>query len=303
MRSIFSILALTILLSSCNNSVDQSDKRIISVSILPQKYFVESLLGEGFEVNVLIPPGTSPASYDPTPKQLKDLNQSEFYLKMGYLGFELAWMESIKKNHKDLNIVNLSSGINLIMGEEDHGDLEDEGAGEGESLDHDHDHSGVDPHIWMSPKSALWIAENTANALIRFDPACKDLIRNKLDSLKVVIAQLDKEMEAVCNQMSNKKFIIYHPALTYLARDYGLEQIAMEFEGKDPSAAHIKKLIDRAKNEHITVVFIQKEFDKENAKQISKDINGKLIQIDPLAENWEAQMRDLIKTFKSIQID
>ena len=285
------IAAILLFLGACNSAEkNEADKRIITVSILPQKYFVEQLTGDEFDINVMLPPGSSPASYDPTPRQLRGLNQSAFYLKMGYLGFEVAWMESIKKNHKDLKIIDLSAGINLI-----HGDAEDEGH---EEDGHLHDHSGIDPHIWMSPKSAAIMADNTAKAIIRFDPACQDLIRSNLADLKARISALDQEFEVLSQQLENKKFILFHPALTYLARDYGLQQIAIEFEGKEPSAAHMKKLIDMAKAEDITKVFIQKEFDKETARQITNDLNAKLIQIDPLAENWEEQMEELLEAFR-----
>ncbi len=296
MRSIsFGLITLIFLLQACNNPEENTvEKPIISVSILPQKYFIEQLAGNEFVVNVLLPPGNSPASYDPTPRQLRNLSKSELYLKIGHLGFELAWMESIKKNHKDLKIIDLSAGIDLIQGDEEVDGHEEDKPGKR----HVHDHGGIDPHIWMSPKSAVILAENTANAIIRFDPVCQDLIRQNLAVFIEKINALDQDLEAISKKLKNKKFIIFHPALTYLARDYGLEQIPMEFEGKEPSAAYMKQLIDLAKAENISRVFIQKEFDQAKAQQITKDLNAKLIQIDPLAEDWEGQMRELIQAFK-----
>ena len=141
------LVTFLLLLTACNSSTEQNGKKIISVSIIPQKYFVEMIAGDEFEINVLIPPGSSPASYDPSPKQLKDLNKSKVYLKVGHLGFEKAWMTSIKKNHEDLKIADLSAGCDLVQGVE----TEEEHAAHG----HDHSHAGIDPHIWMSPKSAL----------------------------------------------------------------------------------------------------------------------------------------------------
>jgi zinc transport system substrate-binding protein len=294
MRSIFLILvAFIFVFSGCNNQNNQTlDKEIISVSILPQKYFIEQLTADKFFVNVMLPPGTSPASYDPSPKKLRELNHSELYLKIGHLGFELVWMESFQKNHKELKVIDLSTGIELIRGEE-------EGNHEGEEPGHDHDHSGIDPHIWMSPKSAAILAQNTANAIISLDPASETLVNQKLAILLEKINKIDRDFETLSNQLENKKFIIFHPALTYLARDYGLEQIPMEFEGKKPSASHLKGLIDLAKAEDIHLVFIQKEFDQNNARQIAEDLDALLIQIDPLAEDWEAQMNELLEAFKN----
>ncbi len=290
MRYISIALVTTLLLlSACNSTNEQSEKRIISVSIIPQKYFVEMLAGDEFEVNVLVPPGSSPASYDPSPKQLRNLNKSEIYLKLGHLGFEKAWMTSIRKNHEHLKVADLSAGCDLMQGIE----TEEENAAHG----HDHSHAGIDPHIWMSPKSALVIAENTAKAIIRFDPACQDMIRQRLEELKKIILDLDKDFQEMSDKLENKKFIIFHPSLTYLARDYGLEQIPMEYGGKEPSAAYMKRLIDKAKSENIKTVFIQKEFDQDNAKQISIDLDARLVQIDPLAEDWKSQMEQLLSAF------
>lgn len=284
------LVTIMLLFAACNSPKDSNEKRIISVSILPQKYFVESLAGDEFDINVLVPPGNSPASYDPSPKQLRDLSKSEAYLKVGHLGFEKAWMGSIMKNHSGLKIYDLSAGINLIQGEE----TAEENAAHG----HDHSHAGMDPHIWMSPKTALLMAENTAKAIILFDPTCQGIVRQNLEKLKVRINNLSEDFQNLSDNLENKKFIIFHPALTYLARDYGLEQIPMEFEGKEPSAVYMRELIDKAKAEDIKTVFIQKEFNQDNARQISKDLNARLVQIDPLAEDWEVQMRDLLQAFK-----
>jgi len=290
MRYISIALVTTLLLlSACNSTDEQNDKRVISVSIIPQKYFVEMLAGDEFEVNVLVPPGSSPASYDPSPKQLRDLNKSKIYLKIGHLGFEKTWMASIRKNHKHLKVADLSVGCELMQGVE----TEEEHAAHG----HDHSHAGIDPHIWMSPKSALIMAENTAKAIIRYDPVCQDMINHNLEKLKRIILELDKEFQEMSDQLENKKFIIFHPALTYLARDYGLEQIPMEYGGKEPSAAYMKRLIDKARSEDIKTVFIQKEFNQDKAKQISIDLDARLVQIDPLAENWQSQMEQMLAAF------
>ena len=301
MRSAFILIIAVFILHACSNTEkSDSEKRIISVSILPQKYFVEELAGDEFEVNVLIPPGASPASYDPTPKQLRDLNKSGLYLAMGHLGFELAWMESITRNHKELKVIDLSAGIDLITGEEmesGHEEGHDHGPGDA----HDHDHSGIDPHIWMSPKSAAIMVDQMAKAINRYEPACQDLVLANLSSLLERIDVLDRRMDSVASQLKNKKFIIFHPALTYLARDYGLEQIPMEFGGKEPSASYMKKIIDRAKAENINTVFIQKEFDQNNARQIARELDARLIQIDPLAADWEAQMKETIDAFANFQ--
>lgn len=281
-------LAITgLTLSSCSQKEEQN---VITVSIIPQKYFVELLAGNNYAINVMIPPGASPASYEPSPKQMKDLDASGIYLAVGHLGFEKAWLPRLEKNHPKLKIIDTSSGIPLITEEHQDGEVHEDG----------HHHHGTDPHIWMSPKQAKQMVHNLASGLILHDNACKDLIIQNRDSLLTVLDTMDSLFTVSLEQLENKKFIIFHPALTYLARDYGLEQISMEFEGKEPSPAHLKKIVDRARAENIRVLFIQKEFDVENATQLAKEIDGQLIRIDPLAANWEEQMWDILNKLKTL---
>lgn len=264
---------------------------MVTVSIIPQKYFIDQLTSGGFDVNVMVPAGASPASYEPTPRQMKDLEASGLYFAIGHLGFEKAWLPRIKKNQPDLKVIDTSVGIDLITDEHQ----------EGEVHDHDgHHHHGTDPHIWMSPRQVSTMINHMAGALIRHDQACQDLITSNRDSLLNRLEELDSLFKQEMGKLSNRKFIIFHPALTYLARDYGLEQISMEFEGKEPAPAHMKRIVDRAKAEDIRVIFIQKEFDQENATQLSKEIDGQLIQIDPLAENWMDQMYFVLDKLKKL---
>ncbi len=290
-----SILIFTALLLnlSCNNSFEK-DLEIVSVSILPQKYFIEALSGDHFTINVLIPTGANPASYEPSPRQMTALDQSGLYLRIGQIGFEKAWMPRIEKNYPDMHIADLSAGIEL-MGESE---VEHEHEQDAKHEDQ-HDH-GIDPHIWLSPKAAKTIVNNTANALIRFDGSCKDLIRQKQDSLIAQIDILDQEFTATISLLANRKFLIFHPALTYLARDYDLEQISMELEGKEPSVAHFKEIVDRTKAENIKVIFIQKEFETRNAEQMAQETGARIIQIDPLEENWMKQMKELLIKLKDL---
>ena len=286
------LLIISVLfISACQSNNRDSEKKSITVSILPQKYFVQSLIGDKLNINVMVAPGASPASYEPTPRQMAELTQSDLYLMMGHLGFEEAWIPRIEKTNPDLKIIDLSSGITLL------GEESEEEHGADESDEH---HHGVDPHIWMSPKQAKKIVQNTASALIKYEESCKDLILQKRDSLIGLIDDLDQRYSAAMDLIQNRKFIIFHPALTYLANDYQLEQIAMEFEGKEPSPSYFKSIVDRAKSENIGLLFIQKEFDIENAKQMAREIGAELIQIDPLDEDWFEQMEDILEKLKML---
>ncbi|MCK5821914.1 MAG: zinc ABC transporter substrate-binding protein [Bacteroidales bacterium] len=284
------LLLIIGLFASCKQESKQPDEQSVTVSILPQKYFVQALMGNRFEVNVMVTPGASPANYEPTPRQMAALSKSGLYLTIGHLGFEEAWVPRFQKTYPSLKIVNSSSGIKLLGEEEE------------EEEDHGHSHKhGIDPHVWMSPKQARQIVINTAGALTKFDEACKDLIAHNRDSLLNVLDDLDQRYTEALAPIQNRKFIIFHPALSYLARDYHFEQIAMEFEGKEPSPAYFKSIVDRAKSEEIKLLFIQKEFDIENARQMAREIGAELIQIDPLAEDWYSQMLDILKKLQKLK--
>lgn len=286
--SALSAVIMLMLLSGCQNPNESTDELIVTVTIVPQQFFVKELGKDQFQVNIMIPPGTGHANYDPAPQQITALAKSSGYLKLGYLGFEEAWLPRLIENHPDLPVFELSKGIQPITAAET-AHVHDE-----DDPDHHH-HEGVDPHIWMSPKSAVTIARETANALIRIDPACEQMIRKNLDSLETRIQRLDQAFTERTRNIESKSFIIFHPALTYLARDYGLEQIPMELGGKEPSAAHLKELVDQAISKNIKTIFVQKEYDIENAEVLSREIGAEVIQIDPLSPDWETEMWKILE--------
>jgi zinc transport system substrate-binding protein len=257
------------------------DDKQITVSILPQKYIVKALLGDSVKVNTMIAEGNSPATYSPTHEQIKEVSISPLYLKVGYLGFEQAWCDRFKELNGDLRVVDLSAGIKMIR-EEDavHGDHVHEG--------------GVDPHTWTSPKTMKKIAQNTKEALIQHYPEFKDLIESNYLVLTDSLSKIDSLFESSLKKLENKSFLIFHPAYTYLARDYELEQISIEHKGKEPSVQWLQKVIREAKNKNIRAIFIQKEFDKRSAEIISQELNIPIVTVNPLAEDWYGEMLQLL---------
>jgi len=270
---------------SCKSNKNKVDNKLISVSILPQKYFIERIAGDDFKVNVLIPPGASPASYEPTPKQMQDMSQSSLYLKIGHIPFEKAWLNKLFEGNDHIKSFDISQGIEFIKGPKiRHGD-------------HFHE-NGVDPHVWSSPKTAKQLIANTYKVLLQLAPEKEQEYTTNYMKLMSDINVMDKGAKAIFDQTPNKAFMIYHPALSYMARDYGLTQISIEHDGKTPSPAHMKHIIDLAKKHKIKTIFIQKQFNIENATIIAKEINAKLIQIDPLSINWLEEMNQIISNLK-----
>lgn len=282
MKNYLYLSVLLYLIIGCNSTNDNKD--VISVTIEPQRYFVEKIVGDKFEVNTIVPAGTSPETYDPTPSQMVDLGRSRLYFKVGYLGFENAWGHTLEENNVDVKIINSSVNIKLIEGDEHSIEI-------GEFDEHDgHSHHGVDPHIWSSPKSALIMAENMLNALVVADVENQKYYRDNYKLLEEEIIETDRRINELLENASVKSFIIYHPALGYFARDYGITQYSIEFEGKKPSPQQLKEMIDFVNTQGIKTIFVQKGFDMKNAESLANEVQASIHSIDPLSYNWSEEL-------------
>ncbi|MDR1403176.1 MAG: zinc ABC transporter substrate-binding protein [Tannerellaceae bacterium] len=273
------VVALLLSLTGCNGR--QGNEKIISVTIEPQRYFAERIGGDKFTIHTVVPAGQSPETYDPAPQQMIRVSKSLAYLQIGYIGFEQAWMQNIRENNPEMKIFDLSEGIELI-----HGTDEADGAD-----DHrDHHHAGIDPHIWSSIRGAKTIARNTLSAFLALDKEHTPYYRQNYNRLMEEIDETGAELAKWTSLLSNRTFIIYHPALTYFAKEFNLTQLCIEMDGKEPSPAQLKGLVETAKEHQTKVVFIQQEFDRKNAELIAKETGCRLVTINPLAYNWSEEM-------------
>lgn len=275
---IFILLMIFLFLLSCKSSTQKQEEHVLTVTIEPQRFFLERIVGEHFKVNTLVPPGSSPETYEPAPAVMVDLGKSDAYFKVGFLGFENAWSENLQQNNPNVKIVDCSAGIDLIYESQDHPD------------EHGHHHGGADPHVWSSPKTAKVFVKNMFDAVIAIDPSNKDQYQQNFDSLSILIDKTDSVVTNMLKDIPSRSFIIYHPALAYFARDYGLKQYTIEFEGKKPSPVQIKNIVDLAKKENINIVFVQLGFDSKNAEVIAKEIGANVYTINPLAYEWGEEM-------------
>lgn len=295
MKKILILLTVvSFLFGSCSNrshksSKDaQSDSAAVFVSILPLKYFAKKIIGDRFPVEVMVPPGASPATYAPTPRQMQKLSNSAAYFAVGHLGFENAWLERIRESNPNMEVFFTDTGIDLIKGDTlQHGD-------------HAH-HEGVDPHIWTSPKQAKQIAINIFEGMVAIDPGNREYYYQNLQKLFDEIARVDHEVSLKLDLIKGKRFLIFHPSLGYLARDYGLIQESIEFEGKSPSPKHMQEIVEQARKQHIKLILIQKQFDKADAETIAKEIHADVVQVDPLDEDWPKETLSIAaKLFDSL---
>lgn len=299
MKHLFLILTL-FLLASCNTASRKTaadEKPVIIVTIEPLRYFTEAIAGDRFTVVSMVPKGSSPETYDPTPEQLMKLAGSKAYLRIGHIGFEQVWLDRLSSNAPHLPFYDMSRGIDLIF-DESHahhhgpaGDIDEEETEIADTTDESAPMPGVEPHVWNSAANAQIIAANIMRTLCNIDKQGEDLYLQRYDSLRRRIDRVD----SLCRQTldspeADHAFMIYHPALSYFARDYGLHQLPIEADGKEPSPAHLKELISEARQEKVEVVFVQPEFDRRNAELVAKQVGARVVDINPLAYDWEAEM-------------
>ena len=293
--NILFLVLIALCFSACKGHIER--EKIITVTIEPQKYFAEQLAGDLFKIVTMVPAGTSPETYDPSPVQITNLAKSTAYFQIGKIGFEDVWMNKIKENDPGLLIFDNGAGINYIGSVCDHDHNHDHGHAHahahGESDDHHHHHhaheGGVDPHTWNSPKEALLIVENMYKAFVEIDKENEKIYTENFNRLKSEILNTDSIVTSLLANADCKTFVIYHPALTYFARDYGFKQLCIEMEGKEPSPEQIRQLVETVKAENVKTIFIQQEFDQKNAELISKETGCKLIVINPLSYNWSEE--------------
>ena len=272
------------LLTACSGPDSKQEIPTLTVTLEPLRYFTEAIAGDKFQVVSMVPKGSNPETYAPTPQQLVRLNQSQAYFRIGYIGFEQAWMERLEANAPQLKIVDTSRKVHLIKGKGHyHGDHYHEG--------------GVEPHIWNSAQNAMVITRNIYTALCELDANNQAYYKQRLDSIQQVIKQTDQTIKETL-QHADSTFLIYHPALSYFARDYGLTQISIEEDGKEPSPAQLSKLIEQCREKQAKTIFVQQEFDTRNAQLIADELGIPVTPINPLNYNWTEEMLHIASSLK-----
>lgn len=273
MKNYFRILLLAALVATVGCTEQKREpSNTIFVSIAPLKPIVEGIVGDDFTVSVIVPQGAAPETFEPTPKQLSEIENAKFIFSVGLLDFEKNLVQRISKSGQ---IVELYKGVELMQG----------------TCSHGHKH-GVDPHIWCSPKSLGTMADNAYKAISADMPDSLHYAEN-YNKLCVKVLELEEEVAEIFHSSKQSAFIIYHPALTYLARDYDLKQIAIEEHGKEPSVRRIGEIIEYARKEGIKRVLYQSELPASSVEAICKDSGAQAVEINPLAEDIFANIRTI----------
>ena len=281
MKRFLYLIILCVILAGCKGtSQKQADsgktsgkeKPAVTVTISPYKYFVDQIAKGKVDVNVMVSNGNNPETYEPYAQQMMELSKSALYLKVGSIGFEQTWMKKLQDNAPDMKVIDTSVGIKPAKTPG----------------------GNIDPHVWMSCSNARIIASNILKALCELEPKNKAFFEKNYQSLLSIIDKRDSTIKESFKKNPDlvRKFVIYHPILTYFARDYQLEQLAIEEEGREPSASQLKSLIERARKEKIKFCLIQAEFANRNTTTFIKESHTKPMNINPLQGDWNWAMQE-----------
>ena len=283
-----------------------SAKVDVFVSIAPQKYFVQQIGKDLVEVHVMVQPGADPHTYEPKPRQMVALAKTQLYFAIG-VEFEKARLKKISAANPQMKVIHTDEGIRKIpMPAHQHHDEEENDqtsahSAEAEHGDGDepHGHGGLDPHIWLSPPLVMQQAQTILAALQAVDPLHRSNYEANYEAFSSEIAALDAELKDIFSGKQGLQFIVFHPAWGYFAHAYGLVQVPVEIEGKNPKPAQLKELIEHAKEKNIKVIFVQPQFSTKSAELIAREIDGQVVFADPLAENWDNNLRAVAARFRA----
>ncbi len=261
------------------------------VSILPQADMVRRIGGERVEVEVLVGQGQSPEMYEPTPRQMARLGQAEVWLRVG-VPFETALLPRIAGAFPALPVVDTRAGIALLpMGEQAApGHVHDSHRGGGHA---GHVHEGDDPHLWLDPRRVRAQLDTIAAALARLRPDCAEEFERNRDLFAAELDTLDAELAALLAPHRGCAFHVYHPAFGYFAAAYGLTQIPVQVDGREPTARELAAVIERARRDGARVLFTQPQYAARGARAAAEALGARLVELDDLAPDYVPNLRRL----------
>jgi len=274
-----------------------ASKSELTVNILPQKYFVEKIVKDKFNINVMVKPGVSPHNFEPKPSQMKSLVVSKAFFLIGDSS-EKAWLEKFKQNAKNTLFVDTTVGIEKMeMIAHDHEENETHGHHEDHEHEEAHEHSGLDPHIWLEPTLVKIQAKNIYEAMLKIDSTNSDFYKTNYEEFLKELDSLDQDIKTLLSPHKDKAFMVFHPSWGYFAKRYEIEQISIEIQGKEPKPNELVKLIEEAKKHDIKIIFVSPQFSQKSAQAISKNIGANVGAIDPLSDDWQ---KNLLKVASEI---
>ena len=289
-RLMFAAVLFGLALACGSVSAGDSQRLAIVVSILPQKYFVEKIGGPSVTVSVMVPPGSSPEYYEPKPRQMSELAKAQVYFALG-VSFEKVWMEKMQAISPAMVVVQTDAKIAKIRMEGRHSHE----TGQARQAPH----GEADPHVWLAPGPVKIQAAAIRDGLVRIDPAGTARYAENYHRFVQELDELDAELKGLLAEKSGRQFLVFHPAWGYFAQAYGLKQVAIEAEGKEPKPAELQAAIAQARQKGIRTIFVQPQHSTKTAATIAKALGGEVVSADPLAGDWPGNLREVARKFKA----
>jgi len=274
---------------SCTKKEPPSEGKLsVLVTIAPYAYFVERIAGETIAVQTLIPPSMNIHTYEPTPKLVEMSTQAKVWFRIDE-PFEKKIVQALLEKNPQQKIVNLQEGLPLLSSE----DAVELGSCEAYA------HGGEDLHTWLSPKLALRQAKVISETLIALFPENKELYQKNFNDLALDMKKLDRNLDTLVTPYKGDALLVSHPALGYFCHDYGLFQLSVECEGKEPRPKDVERILMQAKKYTVRCVFLQRGFNNRGAILIGKKLQLPIYQIDPYAKDYLKNMREIAKYISS----
>lgn len=258
-------------------------KPIVLISVAPYEYLIKEIAGDTVQVNVMLPPGANPHSYEPNPKDVLEAAKASIWFQIGE-SFEAQATPALKSSNPKLEFVNLQKGLDLIRPD----------SKTPQCCPHHHD---ADPHFWLSPKLMKKQAATIADVLAKHYPENKDMYASNLIKLQNDLEQLDRDLETVLKDIPQKTIMVSHPSISYVARDYGLTLLSLESEGRDPTPLKVTQIIEEARQKKIKVIYIQEELNAKGAKLVADIIGAKVVTLDIFRTDYPESMREMAAHF------
>ncbi len=262
------------------------------VSILPQAYLVERIGGDHVEVRILVGEGQEPHTFEPTPAQMAALAQSDVYFTIG-VPFESALLSRVRSLFPHLSITDTVRGVRLRY-------FDEENEADAHQLPDAHAHGGrmPDPHTWLDPGRVKIMAGNIALSLKALDPEHGDVFERNLERLLQDLDRADARIARILEPLKGRRIYVFHPAFGYFCEAYGLEQMALEAQGKEPGAKQLARIIEKARDEGVKVIFVQSQFSGKAASAIAESIGGVVVPINPLPTDYLPEIVSLAEKIR-----
>lgn len=250
-------------------------KPIVAVSIVPEATFAKAVCGDLAQIVTIVPPGSSPETYEPTPKAMADFSSAQIYFT---IGVPVETASVLQKVPNTMKLVKLEEKVAKAY------------------PDRKFESGERDPHIWLSPKRAKVMVQTIADEMSALDSTHKAQYEANATNYEKQLDSLDTDLKSTLSSVQNKTFIVFHPAFGYFADEYGLKMVALEQEGKESTAQHMQELVDLAKKDGAKAIFFQAETDSKQANAFAEEIGGKTVELAPLAADYENNLKKMAST-------